>query len=72
MRKIATTMLLVAAMALSMNAQNRYEKISNCVDIYNALLRELAINYVDSIDYDKITAEGMTRMLYELDPYTVF
>ncbi len=72
MKKIATTMLLVAAMALGINAQNRYEKISNCVDIYNALLRELAINYVDSIDYDKITADGLTRMLYELDPYTVF
>lgn len=53
-------------------AQNRYFEISKNSDIYNAVLRELEINYVDSLPNEKMTETAINNMLKLLDPYTIF
>ncbi|MDR1544527.1 MAG: S41 family peptidase [Prevotellaceae bacterium] len=41
-------------------------------DLYNAVWRELDINYVDSLNYEKLNNTAIVRMLQTLDPYTNF
>ena len=72
MKKSTIILALLALLATAVEAQERYKKIAECTDIYNAVLRELTINYVDSFDYEKINQAGIDRMLQKLDPYTIF
>ncbi len=52
--------------------QTKYFEISQNSDIYNAVLRELELNYVDSLPHKKMTETAINSMLKLLDPYTVF
>ncbi len=72
MKKSTIILALLVLLATAVEAQERYKKIAECTDIYNAVLRELAINYVDTFDYEKINQAGIDRMLQKLDPYTIF
>lgn len=49
-----------------------YFNMTKSVDVYSDVLKELEMNYVDSIDYAKIAKIGLDNMLYSLDPYTVY
>lgn len=42
------------------------------IEVYNSVLRELEINYVDTLKHDKLLKFSLDRMLYGLDPYTSF
>ena len=42
------------------------------VEVYNSVLRELEINYVDTLKHDKLLKLSLDRMLYGLDPYTSY
>lgn len=42
------------------------------MDIFNSIVKELELFYVDTIDSDKMIREGIDGMLYSLDPYTVY
>ena len=42
------------------------------IEIYNSGLRELEINYVDTLKHDKLLKLALDRMLYGLDPYTSY
>lgn len=42
------------------------------IEIYNSVLRELEINYVDTLKHDKLLKLALDRMLYGLDPYTSY
>ena len=59
----------VAAMA--QEKQNNFE-IAKSLDIYNSLLRELNLNYVDEINPGELNEAAINAMLQGLDPYTVF
>ncbi|NDV67426.1 S41 family peptidase [Dysgonomonas sp. 25] len=52
--------------------QERYFEINKNIDIFNTLLRELDMFYVDSIDLQKTVKAGIDNMLYTLDPYTEY
>lgn len=58
--------------AAAQNKTDRYFPIFKSNDIYNAVMRELDINYVDTLDYEKLTTEAINCMLYQFDPYTVY
>ena len=51
--------------------QNNFE-IAKSLDIYNSLLRELNLNYVDEINPGELNESAINAMLEGLDPYTVF
>ncbi len=65
--------LLLAAFVLPGKAQtdNRFE-VSKNLDIFNALVKEMEMFYVDSIDIDKAVRRGIDAMLGGLDPYTEY
>ena len=56
---------------LAQEKQNNFE-IGKSLDIYNSLLRELNLNYVDEINPGELNEAAINAMLDGLDPYTVF
>ena len=50
---------------------NRFE-VSKQLDIYNALLKEVEMFYVDTLDVEKTVHRGINAMLRGLDPYTEY
>lgn len=51
--------------------ENRFE-VSKNLDIFNALVKEMEMFYVDSIDVEKTVRRGIDAMLDGLDPYTEY
>ena len=54
------------------SGDNRVFQIAKNLDIFSAVVKELDLFYVDSIDANKMIREGIDEMLYGLDPYTVY
>lgn len=65
--------LLLAGGFFSASAQkdNRFE-VSKNLDIFNALVKETEMFYVDSVDVEKSVRRGIDAMLSGLDPYTEY
>ena len=63
--------LLMSMSVIGQVKQNNFE-IAKSIDIYNDLLRELNLNYVDEIDPAELNEAAIDAMLNGLDPYTVF
>lgn len=53
----------------SLNSDHNFE-VSKNLDIFNSIVKELDMFYVDSINPNKLINEGVDAMLYSLDPYT--
>ena len=68
---ISVIFLLLGTGAFAQEKQNNFE-ISKSIDIYNSLLRELNLNYVDEINPAELNEAAIDAMLSGLDPYTVF
>lgn len=66
-------LLLLAGSIIPAQAQkdNRFE-VSKNLDIFNALVKEVEMFYVDSVDVEKTVRRGINAMLGGLDPYTVY
>lgn len=65
-------LFLLSGQVLPLKAQqdgNRFE-VSKQLDIFNALVKEVDMFYVDSIDMEKTVRRGIDAMLGGLDPYT--
>ena len=60
-----------AWMAFELNDAHNFEMSKN-LDIFNSVMKELDMNYVDTIDAGKTVRQGIDAMLYGLDPYTVY
>src|SRR5690554_6398792 len=72
-------LLLASFTALHMIAQvrdhqqnKRYYDINKNIDIFNSVLRELDLFYVDSIEVNNLVQRTIHSMLTRLDPYTVY
>lgn len=77
--KKSLLLLLVAITALPTVAQSpaedknqRYYDINKNIDIFNSLLRELDMFYVDSIEVNNLVQGTINNMLTRLDPYTEY
>lgn len=53
-------------------SDDRNFQISKNLDIFNSLIKELDMLYVDTIDPNQAIRDGIDAMLYGLDPYTVY
>jgi len=78
MRK-SILLLLVAISAMNSVAQTpaenknqRYYDINKNIDIFNSLLRELDMFYVDSVEVNNLVQGTINNMLTRLDPYTEY
>ncbi|MDI9606351.1 MAG: S41 family peptidase [Bacteroidota bacterium] len=79
MRRI-TLLLLAGTVALQVGVaqaptpeQNRrYFDINKNIDIFNSIIRELDLFYVDSIEVNQLVQGTINSMLTRLDPYTEY
>src|SRR3712207_1466037 len=54
------------------SGDDRVFRIAKNLDIFNAIVKELDMFYVDTINPDKTVREGIDNMLFSLDPYTEY
>lgn len=52
--------------------QQRYFDINKNIEIFNSVVREMDMFYVDSLDINKTIRTGIDNMLGTLDPYTEY
>ena len=72
MKKIIIISFAILCFTVSAWSVEQQASIVKNMDIYNAIWRELSINYVDTINYDQLNKTAIDRMLQKLDPYTVY
>lgn len=66
------TALHSLAQAPDDHQDRRYYDINKNIDIFNSVLRELDLFYVDSIEVDHLVQSTIHNMLTRLDPYTEY
>ena len=71
LRFLFFVLLFCPIVSFSQEKQNNFE-ISKSIDIYNNVLRNLNMNYVDEINPAELNETAINAMLRDLDPYTVF
>lgn len=68
---IALSLLLSFTISAQTQTDNRFE-ISKNLDVFNSLVKEVEMFYVDSLDVNKTVRRGINAMLSSLDPYTEY
>lgn len=69
---------VVCGMTVSAQEKNQFKRektVSSAaqhLDVYTSVLKQLELNYVDTMDHANLLKAALGRMLYELDPYTQF
>lgn len=71
LKLIIVILLFTAFSAGAQTKKNNFE-ISKSIDIYNNVLRQLNMYYVDEINPAELNESAIKAMLEGLDPYTVF
>jgi len=72
---VAATLLVVAGAVVLLSFESgdsRNFQVAKNLDIFNSIVKELDMFYVDTIDPNKTVREGIDAMLYSLDPYTQY
>ena len=67
-------LLSIVLCSLSLSAQERQStsRADECITIFNDVLRQVDVNYVDTLNYEGLTEAAINAMLHEIDPYTVY
>ena len=47
-------------------------RADECINIFTDVLRQVDVNYVDTLNYEALTEEAINAMLRKIDPYTVY
>ena len=75
---LAACMALSAASYAKTNKQQLTEalpatvRVDKNIAIYNDVMRQLDINYTDTLNYDQLTETAINEMLRQVDPYTIY
>ncbi len=75
MRRLTFIYILLTTITLTTAAQNQkdiYYDISQSIDIFGRVYKEITLKYVDEIDPKEFMLAGIEGMLDALDPYTVY
>lgn len=67
---ICLSICITGICMLGFKDDNRNFQIAKNLDIFNSIIKELEMFYVDTINPDKVVRAGVDAMLMELDPYT--
>ncbi|MFH1213525.1 MAG: S41 family peptidase [Candidatus Neomarinimicrobiota bacterium] len=70
--KILIVTLLSFTVLLAFTTTDIYKEISDSFKLYNAVYRQILLNYADPIDANALADVNIRNMTRELDPYTVF
>lgn len=73
-RATIISLLCVVLCPLWLCAQERQAttRVSECLDIFNDVMRQVDVNYVDTLNYEDLTETAINAMLRKIDPYTVY
>ena len=71
LRLFLILLVLTTTTAMGQTKKNNFE-ITKSIDIYNNVLRQLNMYYVDEINPAELNESAINAMLDGLDPYTVF
>lgn len=69
--KTYITALLLAITVAAAAQTSSTARVERNLTIYNDVLRQLDINYADTLNYDELVATSIHQMLRKIDPYTV-
>lgn len=74
MRMERTLAILFLILCVSLQAQERQEtsRAEECINIFNDVLRQVDVNYVDTLNYEDLTETAINAMLRKIDPYTIY
>lgn len=69
-----TLAILCLILCVSLHAQERQAttRANECIDIFNDVMRQVDVNYVDTLNYEDLTETAINAMLRKIDPYTVY
>ena len=60
-----------AAPCIAQERQNT-SRANQCIDIFTDVMRQVDVNYVDTLNYETLTETAINSMLRKIDPYTVY
>ena len=52
--------------------RDRLTRSDECITVFNDVLRQVDVNYVDTLNYEDLTETAINAMLRKIDPYTVY
>ena len=64
--------LVIALGVMPINAQSKSARTEQSIVVFNDVLRQLDIRYVDTLPYEQMTETAINQMLRQVDPYTVY
>ena len=64
--------LSVASGSLSAQERQKTTRVNESIDIFTDVLRQVDVNYVDTLNYEDLTETAINAMLHKIDPYTVY
>ncbi len=64
--------ILVLFIGLNATAQEQTTRIDKSMTILTDVMRQLDMNYFDTLNYERMTEEGIRMMLRQVDPYTIY
>lgn len=71
MKKTILSVLLLC-MTAAVAAQKQASRIEKQLSVYNQIMRELDVNFVDTLSYEQMNLAAIRAMLSYTDPYTVY
>jgi len=73
MNKLRTILLLALSLVvLSASANQPTARVDKQLEIFSDVMRQLDVNYVDTLNYEKLISTAIEQMLRQVDPYTVY
>ncbi|MBQ7632255.1 MAG: S41 family peptidase [Paludibacteraceae bacterium] len=69
-----TALAVLLSLPLAVVAQDRQATVraDECITIFNDVVRQVDVNYVDTLNYEDLTETAINAMLRKIDPYTVY
>jgi len=67
-----TLILFGSAGLVNSQSSSKTFQISKSLSVFNSVLRELDMYYVDSLNHEKMVKSAVDYMLQNMDPYTVY
>lgn len=74
MKRRTILIFVLCTLSLCTFSQERQatSRANQCIDIFNDVLRQVDVNYVDTLNYEDLTETAINAMLRKIDPYTVY
>ena len=64
--------ILLVLVTLPLSGQEQTTRIDKSMTILTDVMRQLDMNYFDTLNYERMTEEGIRMMLRQVDPYTIY